>query len=86
MAPRHGGTTAEKYKALPLMPDDARPYEVQLEQANAQFQTASATVALANKQLDRSASCWHGPSQGSSRPSIAASNGCPTSSVSSPAA
>jgi len=55
MAPRHGGTTAEKYKALPLMPDDARPYEVQLEQANAQFQTASATVALANKQLDRSA-------------------------------
>jgi RND family efflux transporter MFP subunit len=34
---------------------DPRPYEIQLEQANAQFQTASATVALANKQLDRSA-------------------------------
>src|SRR5260221_1548103 len=34
---------------------DPRPYEIQLEQANAQFQTASATVALANKQIDRSA-------------------------------
>jgi len=33
---------------------DPRPYEIQLEQANAQFQTASATVALANKQIDRS--------------------------------
>lgn len=34
---------------------DPRPYEIQLEQAAAQFQTASATVALANKQIDRSA-------------------------------
>jgi RND family efflux transporter MFP subunit len=34
---------------------DPRPYEIQLEQANAQFQTASATLALANKQIDRSA-------------------------------
>ncbi len=34
---------------------DPRPYEIQLEQANAQFQTASATLALANKQLERSA-------------------------------
>src|SRR5260221_2410614 len=34
---------------------DPRPYEIQLEQANAQFQTASATVALANKQIDRAA-------------------------------
>jgi RND family efflux transporter MFP subunit len=34
---------------------DPRPYEIQLEQANAQFQTASATVALANKEIDRSA-------------------------------
>jgi RND family efflux transporter MFP subunit len=34
---------------------DPRPYDIQLEQANAQFQTASATLALANKQLDRSA-------------------------------
>src|SRR5258707_4889045 len=33
---------------------DPRPYEIQLEQANAQFQTASATLALANKQLQRS--------------------------------
>jgi multidrug efflux system membrane fusion protein len=34
---------------------DSRPYEIQLEQANAQFQTASATLALANKQINRSA-------------------------------
>jgi RND family efflux transporter MFP subunit len=34
---------------------DPRPYEIQLEQANAQFQTASATLVLANKQLERSA-------------------------------
>src|SRR6266481_505078 len=34
---------------------DPRPYEIRLEQANAQFQTASATLALANKQLERSA-------------------------------
>jgi multidrug efflux system membrane fusion protein len=34
---------------------DPRPYEFQLEQANAQFQTASATLVLANKQLERSA-------------------------------
>ncbi|MEA2911820.1 MAG: hypothetical protein QOJ15_3901 [Bradyrhizobium sp.] len=34
---------------------DPRPYEIQLEQANAQFQTASATAALANKLIDRSA-------------------------------
>ena len=34
---------------------DPRPYEIQLEQANAQFQTGSATLALANKQLERSA-------------------------------
>ena len=34
---------------------DPRPYEIQLEQANAQFQTASATLALGNKQLERSA-------------------------------
>src|ERR1700732_4120194 len=34
---------------------DPRPYEIQLEQANAQFQPASATLALANKQLERSA-------------------------------
>jgi RND family efflux transporter MFP subunit len=34
---------------------DPRPYEIQLEQANAQFQTASATLALANKELERSA-------------------------------
>ncbi len=34
---------------------DPRPYEIQLEQANAQFQTALATAALANKQFDRSA-------------------------------
>jgi RND family efflux transporter MFP subunit len=34
---------------------DPRPYEIQLEQANAQFETASATAALANKQIDRSA-------------------------------
>jgi multidrug resistance efflux pump len=34
--------------------DDPRPYEIQLEQANAQFQTASATAALANNQLARS--------------------------------
>lgn len=34
---------------------DSRPYEIQLEQATAQFQTASATLALANKQIDRSA-------------------------------
>src|SRR6266403_5800873 len=34
---------------------DPRPYEIQLEQANAQFQTASATVTLANRQADRSA-------------------------------
>jgi len=34
---------------------DPRPYEIQLEQANAQFQTASAAAALANKQIDRSA-------------------------------
>jgi len=34
---------------------DPRPYEIHLEQANAQFQTASATLALANKQLERSA-------------------------------
>src|SRR5260370_399176 len=34
---------------------DPRPYEIQLEQANAQFQTASATVALATKQTDRRA-------------------------------
>ncbi|HEX9464307.1 MAG TPA: efflux RND transporter periplasmic adaptor subunit [Alphaproteobacteria bacterium] len=34
---------------------DPRPYEIQLEQASAQFQTASATVALANKQIGRSA-------------------------------
>jgi RND family efflux transporter MFP subunit len=34
---------------------DPRPYEIQLEQANAQFQTASATLALASKQIDRSA-------------------------------
>jgi membrane fusion protein, multidrug efflux system len=32
---------------------DPRPYKIQLEQTNTQFQTASATVALANKQLDR---------------------------------
>src|SRR5216683_3679166 len=34
---------------------DPRPYEIRLAQASAQFQTASATVALANKQIDRSA-------------------------------
>jgi multidrug efflux system membrane fusion protein len=34
---------------------DPRPYEIRLEQVNAQFQTASATLALANKQLERSA-------------------------------
>src|SRR5258707_9844148 len=34
---------------------DPRPYEIQLEQANAQFQTASTTLALANKQLERTA-------------------------------
>jgi len=34
---------------------DPRPFEIQLEQANAQFQTALATAALANKQFDRSA-------------------------------
>src|SRR5713101_2020218 len=34
---------------------DPRPYEIQLEQANAQFQTALATAALANKLIDRSA-------------------------------
>jgi multidrug efflux system membrane fusion protein len=34
---------------------DPRPYEIQLEQADAQFQTASAALTLANKQIDRSA-------------------------------
>src|SRR5258706_2508799 len=34
---------------------DPRPYEIQLEQANAQFQTASASLTVANKQIDRSA-------------------------------
>src|SRR6202171_5976155 len=34
---------------------DPRPYQIQLEQANAQFQTASATLALANQKLERTA-------------------------------
>lgn len=32
---------------------DPRPYEIQLQQANAQYQTARAALTLANKELDR---------------------------------